>query len=450
MIENPKNPILSLDVQKMQTWVAPAKTMYQGDQGYVQPFRLTNSWENYDVKADNLCFSATKPDGGIIEIENEPDRFVEKGGVWFFKLPDQITQAIGAVNCFFYVKDHDQDIVASTTKFTYRVEAKFTDAENHNSYISSIKKLEDIFYEYIQTAKTMVNSLDFELNKELSKIQEDWQVQKDELSDDVNTYRDNLYERLDGVNEKINDIEFTTVPEVNTQLKDARKKLNDLLEKLKDVNFGDYAQKEDLKPFIKTVQGIKPDENGNVTLDLSQGLNASEYAKKDELKNFVKSVHGVKPDENGNIELDTNNVPDLSDLLNIKIKRMLQDGSITEVTPSPKKMENGKYQIDLSEDMVAEKVQELATSVETNEKQVNTNKSDIATLNQNLSKIEEKIKPGNNNNGTSNELNDSKLAEFEKKLNNVAQTWFGSQSEYENLTEKSENIIYFILEEGKE
>ena len=386
MIENPKNPILSLDVQKMQTWVAPAKTMYQGDQGYVQPFRLTNSWENYDVKADNLCFSATKPDGGIIEIENEPDRFVKKDGVWFFKLPDQITQAIGAVNCFFYVKDTSQNIIASTTKFTYRVEAKFTDAENHNSYISSIKKLEDIFYEYIQTAKTMVNGLDFELNKELNKIQEDWQTQKNELSDNVNAYRDNLYESLDGVNEKINNIEITTISEINNQLKDAREKLNDLLEKIKDINFNDYAQKTDLKPFVKTVQGIKPDDQGNVNLEIKQGIDAKQLPA-------------------------------------IKIKKMTADNEVVENTQKPTKQDDDSFLIDLTENSVIPKVKELVDATEEVKEKVEQNSSELISLKSSVNELKE-------NSGNTNSSSTS--------------LWCGTRDEYEKLKDKSDTIIYLI------
>ena len=40
MVENPNNPILNLDVQKMQSWITPAKLMYEGDKGYNQPFQL--------------------------------------------------------------------------------------------------------------------------------------------------------------------------------------------------------------------------------------------------------------------------------------------------------------------------------------------------------------------------------------------------------------------------
>ena len=92
MVENPNNPILNLDVQKMQSWITPAKLMYEGDKGYNQPFKLTNAWNEYTVTAENLCFSARKPDNQLIEVENEPSRFKLEDGIWYFKLPDELTK----------------------------------------------------------------------------------------------------------------------------------------------------------------------------------------------------------------------------------------------------------------------------------------------------------------------------------------------------------------------
>lgn len=169
-MESPNNPVLTLDVQKMQSWVAPAKLMYQGDKGYNQPFRLTNAWNQYDVKSEELAFSASKPDGQIIEIENEPDRFAKQDDVWYFKIPNELTQAVGTVTCFFYVKNEDESIVASTTKFSYQVEAKFNDEDRSNSYVSALERLEKIFEQYIENAKNQVNSMDSLTNEYRQKL----------------------------------------------------------------------------------------------------------------------------------------------------------------------------------------------------------------------------------------------------------------------------------------
>ena len=170
MVENPNNPILNLDVQKMQSWITPAKLMYEGDKGYNQPFKLTNAWNEYTVTAENLCFSARKPDNQIIEVENEPSRFKLEDGIWYFKLPDELTQAVGQVKCFFYIKDEDNNIVASTTKFAYNVEAKFSDEEQSISYVSALERLQGIFEQYVENAKNEVNEMDSVSNEYKQKL----------------------------------------------------------------------------------------------------------------------------------------------------------------------------------------------------------------------------------------------------------------------------------------
>lgn len=170
MVENPNNPILNLDVQKMQSWITPAKLMYEGDKGYNQPFKLTNAWNEYTVTAENLCFSARKPDNQLIEVENEPSRFKLEDGIWYFKLPDELTQAVGQVKCFFYIKDEDNNIVASTTKFAYNVEAKFSDEEQSISYVSALERLQGIFEQYIENAKNEVNEMDSVSNEYKQKL----------------------------------------------------------------------------------------------------------------------------------------------------------------------------------------------------------------------------------------------------------------------------------------
>ena len=170
MVENPNNPILNLDVQKMQSWITPAKLMYEGDKGYNQPFKLTNAWNEYTVTAENLCFSARKPDNQLIEVENEPSRFKLEDGIWYFKLPDELTQAVGQVKCFFYIKDEANNIVASTTKFAYNVEAKFSDEEQSISYVSALERLQSIFEQYVENAKNEVNEMDSVSNEYKQKL----------------------------------------------------------------------------------------------------------------------------------------------------------------------------------------------------------------------------------------------------------------------------------------
>lgn len=141
-IMKPRLPLLNLDLQKTTVFVSKPFKMTQGDKGYQQPFKLTNAFAKYDVSANNLCWSATKPDGTIIDVTDEPDRFHLDGSTWYFDLPDEVGQAIGNVTGYFYVKDDQQNIVASTTKFGYEVTAKFGEDGPSNNYVSELERLE--------------------------------------------------------------------------------------------------------------------------------------------------------------------------------------------------------------------------------------------------------------------------------------------------------------------
>ncbi|NUE98906.1 BppU family phage baseplate upper protein [Lactobacillus melliventris] len=284
MVENPNNPILNLDVQKMQSWVAPAKLMYQGDKGYRQPFRLTNAWNEYDVKAENLCFSATKPDGQIIEVENEPERFTEQDNIWYFLLPDEITQKTGSVPCYFYVKDNINNIVASTTKFSYQVEAKFTDEERSVSYVSALERLQKKFEEYIENAKVSINQMTDSSNEvkqeainRLNEARQQFESQLNLMINQFAEYQSKYNELLSTLNQKFDDElvsyqsdydkwkdsalkdfeeriktvtdELTAAEQNQADLKSAIDSAMDAVDKIKGVDFTKYALKEDLEKF---------------------------------------------------------------------------------------------------------------------------------------------------------------------------------------------------------
>ncbi|KJY56670.1 BppU family phage baseplate upper protein [Lactobacillus melliventris] len=338
MVENPNNPILNLDVQKMQSWVAPAKLMYQGDKGYRQPFRLTNAWNEYEVKAENLCFSATKPDGQIIEVENEPERFTEQDNIWYFLLPDEVTQKTGSVPCYFYVKDNINNIVASTTKFSYQVEAKFTDEERSVSYVSALERLQKKFEEYIENAKVSINQMtdssnevkqeainrlnearqqfESQLNLMINQFAE-YQSKYNELlstlnqkfDDELVSYRSNYDEWKDSAvkdfEERIKTItdELTAAEQNQADLKSAIDSAMDAVDKIKGVDFTKYALKEDLEKFYDkttideklknagtlkqiSVNGgtpISPDDKGVANIDIPKpdlsGLETKEDAE---------------------------------------------------------------------------------------------------------------------------------------------------------------------------
>lgn len=338
MVENPNNPILNLDVQKMQSWVAPAKLMYQGDKGYRQPFRLTNAWNEYEVKAENLCFSATKPDGQIIEVENEPERFTEQDNIWYFLLPDEVTQKTGSVSCYFYVKDNINNIVASTTKFSYQVEAKFTDEERSVSYVSALERLQKKFEEYIENAKVSINQMTDSSNEvkqeainRLNEARQQFESQLNLMINQFAEYQSKYNELLSTLNQKFDDElvsyqsnydewkdsavkdfeeriktitdELTVAEQNQADLKSAIDSAMDAVDKIKGVDFTKYALKEDLEKFYDkttideklknagtlkqiSVNGdtpISPDDKGVANIDIPKpdlsGLETKEDAE---------------------------------------------------------------------------------------------------------------------------------------------------------------------------
>ena len=193
MIQNPRLPELTLDLQKTTVFVSRPFRLTQADKGYIQPFRLTNSWSAYDVSEINLNFAATKPDGQIIDIKKEPNRFKQENGIWLFYLPEEIAQAVGNVTAYFYVTDSSDTILATTTKFGYEISARYGDDVKSNSYISEIEDMEKQFQEYLANAKAQVNAQNDLTNEYKEKLSQTLS----EMSDKVATWLSNKTAAID-------------------------------------------------------------------------------------------------------------------------------------------------------------------------------------------------------------------------------------------------------------
>lgn len=217
MVDSPKMPMLQLDLQKIVTFVERPFKLTQGDKGYIQPFRLSNGWSPYTVTADKLCFSGTKPDGTIIQIENEPNRFSTSEGVWYFTLPDETAQAIGQFDAYFYIKD-GSNVVASTTKFSYDVGAKFGEDEASNSYVTAFEKLRNDLIGVVTGSREQLNGLTNLSNSAKTNV--------NSLLDTLQTQVTNF------INQKTSEVN-STVSEKTTQLTNLssqyQSKYNDLV-----------------------------------------------------------------------------------------------------------------------------------------------------------------------------------------------------------------------------
>lgn len=391
-------PMLELDLQKVTTFVSRPFRLMQGDKGYIQPFHLSVGFAPYSATADTLCFAGTKPDGQVIEVEAEPSRFSKDGDTWFFYLPDEVAQAIGTFEAYFYVKKGNS-IVASTTKFAYEVGAKFGDDEASNSYVSVFNSLRDKFNQIIESSRTELNnwtSLNNQARADLDKLLKDLKTQTDnwlsakssEIQGIITNYNSKYNELVGKWNNQITtqqsdyaaqkakiDSEYkqqlenlkaqlnsewqtqkqaqqasfdsfkadltnrisqakSDIDSIQTKIPELQSRLDAINSKVRDVDFNS---------FVKSVQGVKPDVNGNVNLpnqnvafsfDSSTGEPAmrmtsylnywpvdqaaikdvlknqlpSKYATKDELASAgkVKTVNSQQPDANGNISIDIN------------------------------------------------------------------------------------------------------------------------------------------------
>lgn len=172
-------PILELDLQKTTTYVARPFRLTQGDKGYWQAFHLSVGFQPYTITADKLCFAGTKPDGQLIDITNEPSRFELRDGVWYFKLPDELAQAVGTFTGYFYVVQGGTT-VASTTKFAYEILAKFGEDEVSNSYVSIFNDLRDKFSQIVESSRMELNnwtSLNNKARADLDQLLKDLKTQ---------------------------------------------------------------------------------------------------------------------------------------------------------------------------------------------------------------------------------------------------------------------------------
>lgn len=162
-------PLLELDLQKTTIFVTRPFRLTQGDKGYYQPFHLSVGFQPYDVTADTLCFSALKPDGQFIEVENEPERFSYDMGTWYFQIPEALAQAVGTITGFFYIKQGDS-VVASTTKFAYEITARFGDDEASNSYVTMLEDIKSKLSQELEGVRANANQFQQFVNRSDSDL----------------------------------------------------------------------------------------------------------------------------------------------------------------------------------------------------------------------------------------------------------------------------------------
>lgn len=373
-IQNPRLPELTLDLQKTTVFVSRPFRLTQADKGYIQPFRLTNSWSAYDVSEINLNFAATKPDGQIIDIKKEPNRFKQENGIWLFYLPEEIAQAVGNVTAYFYVTDSSDTILATTTKFGYEVSARYGEDVKSNSYISEIEDMEKQFQEYLANAKAQVNAQNDLTNEYKEKLSQTLSEMSDKVAtwlsnktaaidQDIKNRQDNLDRLNADYQAKYNELVASwqnKIAEINTdweqrkaeiisEAKNQRTDISNEWESLKskfkaDRDSAISQANSDFKAKLDTIQADWNNQKSKLEQEISDF--------KTNLENKVQVVTNKVSD------LVTHTYPDLSsktDAINTKIAQLKEEFSKIDFSTYATKEDLQKVQPDFSKIIVQNK-----------------------------------------------------------------------------------------------
>lgn len=366
-IQNPRLPELTLDLQKTTVFVSRPFRLTQADKGYIQPFRLTNSWSAYDVSEINLNFAATKPDGQIIDIKKEPNRFKQENGIWLFYLPEEIAQAVGNVTAYFYVTDSSDTILATTTKFGYEVSARYGEDVKSNSYISEIEDMEKQFQEYLANAKAQVNAQNDLTNEYKEKLSQTLSEMSDKVASwlsnktaaidrDIKNRQDNLDRLNADYQAKYNELVASwqnKIAEINT---DWEQRKAEIISEAKNQRTDISNEWESLKSKFKTDRDSaisQANSDFKSKLDTIQAdWNNQKSKLEQEITDFKTNLENkVQVVTNKVSDLVTHTYPDLSsktDAINTKIAQLKEEFSKIDFSTYATKEDLKNYQPDLS------------------------------------------------------------------------------------------------------
>lgn len=375
MIQNPRLPELTLDLQKTTVFVSRPFRLTQADKGYIQPFRLTNSWSAYDVSEINLNFAATKPDGQIIDIKKEPNRFKQENGIWLFYLPEEIAQAVGNVTAYFYVTDSSDTILATTTKFGYEISARYGDDVKSNSYISEIEDMEKQFQEYLANAKAQVNAQNDLTNEYKEKLSQTLSEMSDKVAtwlstktvaidQDIKNRQDNLDRLNADYQAKYNELVASwqnKIAEINT---DWEQRKAEIISEAKNQRTDISNELESLKSKFKTDRDSaisQANSDFKAKLDTIQAdWNNQKSKLEQEITDFKTNLENkIQVVTNKVSDLVTHTYPDLSsktDAINTKIAQLKEEFSKIDFSTYATKDDLKNYQPDLSKLVVKTKI----------------------------------------------------------------------------------------------
>lgn len=245
---------INLDLVKTQAWVPQQIFATEGDNGYGQIFSLYENGNPYtSATVANLNFRAIKPDSNVVDI---------KGGTGFkaidgqsnqfaFQVPAQTFQATGRVECYFYVTNSENTIVASTTHFFYEVQRSVPSETGSVSYIASLegiindanalKKQASDLVAGLSESKTNASTMVNDFQRDLVSKEQDIDNQAKQMLADAKTALDKATGAATDYQQKLDDLNKQYISKYNellAQLPSAsdavKKQISDALAQIKD------------------------------------------------------------------------------------------------------------------------------------------------------------------------------------------------------------------------
>lgn len=307
-LSNPRLPLLRLDVQKRQSWTAPAQIMTAGDKGYLQPFTFTDSWKTYNTDVSSLGLRATKPDGQIADYADifAVDSQTDDETIYTAKLPEQLFQAPGTVTCYIYDTD-GKNILASSNNFQYEVFAQFYDPEKSISYVKDLEAVKaklnlaaDNAAKYvkdIQDASTDASQVYIDYTQDINKALDD---AKGKITDAVNTGTgklDNLEKQyLDKYNDLLKKLPTLSTDQQNAVNKALNKITTDGQNAIKAVQDDWTNQKKTLSDAMASFKTNTLNKVNDLTTALDSINKDTLPALNKKLEDTTKAVQDAKAD----------------------------------------------------------------------------------------------------------------------------------------------------------
>lgn len=313
---------INLDLVKTQAWVPQQIFATEGDNGYGQIFSLYENGNPYtSATVNNLNFRAIKPDNNVVDIKG-PTGFKAIDGQsnqFAFQVPAQTFHATGRVECYFYVTNSENTIVASTTHFFYEVQRSVPSGDASVSYIAS---LEDVVKHAKElegqalTAITAINQNKFDTDKQkgdfgvdLMEKQKEIEKQADQMLADTKAALDKTTGATTDYQQKLDDLNKQYISKYNellAQLPSAsdavKKQISDALAQIKDdeqdafqkISMDWVNKKQDLDKSIQAYQDTVSKQLDSLKAQIStlSGDNVTQLSKQiDDLQTKLNNMH---------------------------------------------------------------------------------------------------------------------------------------------------------------